>query len=113
MRSVINTRTASASSARIRASSSLNWSSERIDQSMIFVNHSRPVTVQVVIDGDNAGFPNGRRLGDDVVDIVRMKDAAPIKCDCFIVAAAKKGHIGAVHEQPLTVKLGYPHWDGG
>mgnify|MGYP006171932529 CR=1 FL=1 len=27
-----------------------------------------------VLGGDNAGFPNGRRPGDDVVDIERRKD---------------------------------------
>jgi hypothetical protein len=42
---------------------------------MLRLNTSLPVVAQGaqkrlgVIDGDNAGFPNGRRPGDDVVDI--------------------------------------------
>ena len=42
---------------------------------MLRLNTSTPVTLEAnqnrlgVIGGDNAGFPNGRRPGDDVVDV--------------------------------------------
>ncbi len=52
---------------------------------MLRLNYSIPVTAagkvnrMGVIGGDNAGFPNGRRLGDDVVDIAEQVMAGFLK----------------------------------
>jgi hypothetical protein len=52
---------------------------------MLRLNYSIPVTSagkvsrMGVIGGDNAGFPNGRRLGDDVIDIAEQVMAGFLK----------------------------------
>ena len=52
---------------------------------MLRLNYSIPVTPADkvsrlgVIGGDNGGFPNGRRLGDDVIDIAEQVMAGFLK----------------------------------
>jgi len=52
---------------------------------LLRLNYSIPVTPagkvsrMGVIGGDNAGFPNGRRLGDDVIDIAEQVMAGFLK----------------------------------
>ena len=52
---------------------------------MLRLNYSLPVTPAGrmnrlgVIGGDNGGFPNGRRLGDDVVDAAEQVMAGFLK----------------------------------
>ena len=52
---------------------------------LLRLNYSIPVTAEAkenrlgVIGGDNAGFPNGRRLKDDVVDIAERVMAGFLK----------------------------------
>ena len=49
-----------------------------------------------VIDGDNAGFPNGRRPGDDVVDVV-LRVAMGKLCTLNIGCAPADAPAGALH----------------
>jgi hypothetical protein len=52
---------------------------------LLRLNYSIPVTAgnkvsrMGVIGGDNGGFPNGRRLGDDVIDIAEQVMAGFLK----------------------------------
>jgi hypothetical protein len=52
---------------------------------MLRLNYAIPVTPDSkfsrmgVIGGDNGGFPNGRRLGDDVIDIAEQVMAGFLK----------------------------------
>ena len=62
----------------------LNFTGDTVAD-MLRLNYSIPVTPagkvnrMGVIGGDNAGFPNGRRLGDDVIDIAEQVMAGFLK----------------------------------
>jgi hypothetical protein len=66
----------------------LNFLSDGAPHEMLRLNTAIPVTPKAaqsdlgVLGGDNAGFPNGRRPGDDVVDI-ELRVAMGVLCHAF------------------------------
>ncbi len=66
----------------------INFLSDGAPHEMLRLNTSTPATAAAaqnnlgVLGGDNAGFPNGRRPGDDVVDI-ELRVAMGVLCHAF------------------------------
>ena len=60
-----------------------------------------------VLAGDLAGFPNGRRVGDDVVDIV-LRAAAGVLVDGFNVAP-NNGLADGVDENDVPYLTSFPY----
>ena len=62
-----------------------------------------------VLGGDNAGFPNGRRLGDDVVDIALrvMAGATPLTPTFNTGINAQLGDGVAANDQPFLAVFPY------